>query len=75
MLQKVIRRSELEVRIGLSRSTIYARLDPKSPHYDPTFPRPIDLGGGHAVGWLSYEVDEWLEKQAQRRTDEQEVCA
>lgn len=56
----LIRRRELERRIGLSRSSIYDRLDPQSPRYDPLFPRPISLGGGHAVGWIESEVDEYL---------------
>lgn len=41
---RILRRKQLEDRTGLSRSTIYARLNPKSPNYDPTFPRPIELG-------------------------------
>jgi prophage regulatory protein len=53
------RRRDLEVRLGLSRSTIYDKINPRSPRYDATFPTPIKLGGG-AVGWLSEEVDAWL---------------
>jgi prophage regulatory protein len=45
--------------VGLGRSSIYARLDPKSPYHDPTFPRPIILGG-RARGWLVKELEEWL---------------
>jgi prophage regulatory protein len=56
------RRRSLETRLGLSRSTIYDKINPKSPRYDPTFPKPIRLGGG-AVGWLVHEVDEWLRCQ------------
>lgn len=58
-LSTIIRRKQLEPKTGLSRSSIYARLDHKSPQYDPTFPRPISLGL-RAVGWLSHEVDDWL---------------
>jgi prophage regulatory protein len=60
----IIRRRRLEQRVGLSRSTIYDKLNPKSPRYDNTFPRPIRLGGA-AVGWLEHEVDDWLNRQIQ----------
>lgn len=46
-------------KIGLSRSTIYGRLNPRSPSYDATFPRPINLGGA-AVAWFEEDLDEWL---------------
>jgi len=42
----IIRRSQVENRIGLSRSAIYDRLDESSPRHDPSFPRPIKLGTG-----------------------------
>lgn len=60
------RRRELEVRLRLSRSTIYDKLNPSSPRYDATFPKPIRLGGC-AVGWLTHEVDEWLNRQIAAR--------
>jgi len=58
------RRRELEARLGLSRSTIYDKLNPRSPRYDATFPKPIRLGP-FAVGWLTHEVDEWLTRQVE----------
>ncbi|MCK6411482.1 MAG: AlpA family phage regulatory protein [Azonexus sp.] len=63
---RILRRKQLEDRTGLSRSTIYARLNPKSPSYDPTFPKPIELGHGMKnppVGWLESEVESWLTAQ------------
>lgn len=58
----IVRRKQLEQRIGLGRSTIYERIDPESKNYDPDFPRPIKLGEGRnpPVGWLSHEVDAWI---------------
>ncbi len=50
----VLRRKQVESRTGLSRSTIYARIA------SGTFPSPIDLGGGRAVGWIEAEIDEWV---------------
>ncbi len=60
---RILRRKQLEDRTGLSRSTIYARLNPKSPSYDPTFPKPIELGHGMQnppVGWVESEVEAYL---------------
>ncbi|MES2682688.1 MAG: AlpA family phage regulatory protein [Pseudomonadota bacterium] len=59
----ILRRSDLEARVRLSRSTIYDRINPSSPRYDVSFPKPIRLGGGAAVGWLSNEVDAWLQSR------------
>lgn len=47
------------LRVGLSISAIYDRLDTKSPRYDSSFPRQVNLGSG-AVGWLEHEVSAWL---------------
>lgn len=56
----VLRRKPLCARIGLSAAHVYAMLDPKSPSYDPSFPRQIRLGVT-AVGWLEHEIQAWLE--------------
>lgn len=61
----ILRRKQLESRTGLSRSTIYGRINPNSPSYDQTFPKPIELGA-HSVGWLEHEVDAWLAAQIQK---------
>lgn len=45
---------------GLSRSTIYDKLNPKSPRFDPLFPRKVCLGA-RAVGWYMHEVEQWLQ--------------
>ena len=45
----LIRRKQVEDRTGLSRSTIYLRIQ------EGTFPRPVNLGV-RAVGWPSDEV-------------------
>ena len=55
----ILRRKQLEERIGIKRSSIYDKLDPKSRHYDPTFPRRVLLGA-RSVGWYEHEVEAWL---------------
>lgn len=65
IFKRVLRRPLVEVKTGLSRSSIYARLDPKSPLYDPSFPRPVSIGA-RAVGWLNHEVDQWIEERSRQ---------
>lgn len=56
---RILRRPDVEKRIGLGRSTIYLHMQ------QGTFPKPIRLGAGEAaaVGWLEHEVDAWLQEQ------------
>lgn len=53
---RFLRLPEVLARTGLSRSTIYVRLD------QGRFPRPVSLGG-RAVGWIESEVDEWIRER------------
>jgi prophage regulatory protein len=54
---RILRRKQVESRTGLSRSTIYARIA------EGSFPSPIDLGGGRAVGWVEAEIEAWLQSR------------
>jgi prophage regulatory protein len=65
---KVLRIKDLIRKIGMARSTIYDRFNPKSPRYDSTFPKPIKLGLS-AVGWLEHEIDAWVENLINQRED------
>lgn len=56
---RLLRRKQVEQSLGLSRSTIYARLDPKSRHYDPDFPKPIKLGST-SIAWVEAEVQDFI---------------
>ena len=65
---RILRRKQVEARIGLSRSSIYSKLkyNPKRPgDYDPTFPVPISIGA-KAVGWIEAELDFWLSVQVEK---------
>ncbi|MBB3117568.1 helix-turn-helix transcriptional regulator [Pseudoduganella violacea] len=55
----VLRRKQVEDRTGLSRSTIYEKINSRSPRYDPHFPKPIRLSSD-AVGWIEAEVNAWI---------------
>lgn len=60
---RILRRRDLEALVRLSRSTIYDKINPRSARYDASFPKPIHLGGGAAVGWVEAEIQQWLERQ------------
>ena len=53
---RFLRLPEVQARTGLSRSTIYVRIE------QGRFPRPVSLGG-RAVGWVEAELDEWLRER------------
>lgn len=58
----ILRRKQVEERTGLSRSTIYLRIQ------EGTFPRPINLGA-RAVGWLENEIESWLAARMEVRNN------
>ena len=68
MATAILRLPAVKTRTGLSRSTLYLRIK------EGSFPRPISLGG-HAVGWVESEVNDWLEQQigTSRQTSEGRV--
>lgn len=50
----ILRRKQVEQRVGLSRSTIYAKVAAGE------FPAPIALSA-RAVGWLESDITTWIE--------------
>lgn len=66
---RIVRLKQLTERLGLGRSTIYDRMDAKSPRYDSTFPKPIKLGTA-AIGWIDSEITTWIEQ----RMSAKEAC-
>ena len=59
---RVLRLKQVLDRVGLSRSTIYDRMNPASPRYDSSFPKPIKIGSS-AVGWLESSISKWIESR------------
>jgi prophage regulatory protein len=57
---RILRVQEVQNRVGFSRPSIYRRLDKASKSYDPSFPRPIQLGA-NSVGWIEAEINAWLQ--------------
>jgi len=58
----ILRRKQVETRTGLSRSTIYLRIQ------EGTFPKPVNLGA-RAVGWLENEIEAWLAARLEVRNN------
>lgn len=60
----LLRRQEVENRTGLAKSALYLRMDPRSKFFDPTFPKPVSLGGTPdnptVVRWVEHEIDAWI---------------
>ena len=58
MENKILRLPQVKKIVGLSRSTIYLRMN------QGTFPKAISLGE-RAVGWLESDVNEWIKLQVE----------
>ncbi|WP_238337533.1 AlpA family phage regulatory protein [Arsenophonus endosymbiont of Aphis craccivora] len=59
----MLRLNTIVIKTGIARSTIYDWLNPKSPRYDSSFPKPRKLGK-QSVGWLESEIDGWINEIA-----------
>jgi len=57
----IIRCNQVQKRTGLSRSTIYLRIQKGN------FPKPINLGM-RAVGWIETEIDQWIKDRIDSRS-------
>ncbi len=66
---KMINRTGLEELTGLSRSTIYDRINPKSKRYDASFPKPVKFG--HLTRWSLSEVQIWIQSKIEARDHSQ----
>ncbi|MCR9140126.1 MAG: AlpA family transcriptional regulator [Alphaproteobacteria bacterium] len=58
MMQRLMRRPDVEDVTGLSRSTLYSMMA------EGTFPKPVKLGK-RAVGWREADIATWLDSRAQ----------
>lgn len=52
---------------GLSRSTIYNKINCKSKQYDPDFPRPFHVGI-KAIAWSNLQIQAWITKRKEALT-------
>lgn len=66
MVQRFLRRPEVEKATGLSRSTIYDLIAQK----DSGFPKPVKLNSqanSRAVGWIEQEIIDWQNDRIAKR--------
>lgn len=59
---RLLKRSEVEIRTALSRSTIYAKLNSGDRGFDSSFPRPVSTGSS-SVRWVEAEVNQWIQSR------------
>ncbi|HAJ42258.1 MAG TPA: transcriptional regulator [Alcanivorax sp.] len=59
---RIMRLTEVIQTTGLARSSIYNRMN------EGSFPRPVSLGA-RSVGWVSDEVQDWVEARIQERDE------
>lgn len=62
---QMLRRAEVQARLGIAKSTLYGYLNSRSSSYLPSFPKPLYLGS--SVLFLEHEVDEFVEGLIQAR--------
>lgn len=58
--RRILRRPEVEAKTGFKRAHIYNLMQ------EGKFPKPIRLGI-RAVGWDSFEIDQWIAERLQER--------
>lgn len=63
MSPKIIRRKEVEQRIGLACSTIYAMMA------ESKFPLPVKIGC-RAVGWVEEDINNWLRNKITQQSEQ-----
>jgi prophage regulatory protein len=56
----MLRLKQVQERTGLSRSTIYNKMNPESEHHDPAFPKQVQLSTS-SVGWVESELQVWID--------------
>lgn len=63
---RFIRMQDVKKMIGVSRSTVYDWINPKSPRFDNSFPKPVRLGI-NSIAWVDSELEDWLAKRIAAR--------
>ena len=62
MTSNVLRLPQVLARVGLSRSSVYARIS------DGSFPAPLAIGP-RARGWLATDIDIWVDSRIKQRPE------
>ena len=71
--ERLIDRTEVEKLCSLGRNAIYERINPKSPRFDPDFPKPIALGS-KSVRWVFSEIQDYIRKKIEHSRSEKKAA-
>ncbi|MGL4906644.1 MAG: helix-turn-helix transcriptional regulator [Plesiomonas sp.] len=63
-MTRILRRKEVCEKLGISRSTLYNWLSPNSAYFVIDLPKPIRLGTTRTIGWISDEIEHWINSRA-----------
>ena len=66
MQDVIIRPKQTAAAFGVSVSTLWNWVNPKSRQHRPDFPKPIKVSA-NATGWLESEVSSYIQKLANSR--------
>lgn len=64
--KRILRLSQLEVKISMSKASIYNMMKEGHSQYDDDFPKSISIGA-NSVGWIEDEIDVWIGKRSKRK--------
>ena len=69
----LIRLNDVLRRTGISRSSVYLKINKKSKYFDATFPRPVPLSSGirGGVAWSLSEIEQWISSRINARENRQ----
>ncbi|MGE6287782.1 helix-turn-helix transcriptional regulator [Aeromonas media] len=59
-LERILRTPEVLELLGISRSSLYGKINPKAKQFDASFPRPLKLGAS-SIGWRLSSLMAWIE--------------
>lgn len=65
-MAKLLLSRALYERTGFGKTYVNNKLNPESPKYDPTFPKPFKMEGSITNVWIESEVDEWINAQIEK---------
>lgn len=65
---QVLRINDVIAITGLSRSSIYNKINLKSSYYDKNFPKSFKLGL-RTIGWLKRDIEHWIKMLKESEND------
>ena len=65
-MNQIVNIKEVIQFTSISRAKIYEMINVDSKYYDPIFPKPVRLSESR-IGWVAWEVNQWIEDKIQSR--------